>query len=107
LGITTQPNDIVLDFFAGSGTAAAVTTKMGRQFIAIEQMDYIEAITIEPKGNPLIGKDKWKEDFLKEIRAEQKTIRIDTDPYLITALPFYNYDKENEFKAILENTLNA
>ena len=45
--ISTQENDIVLDFFAGSGTTAAVAMKMNRQFIAIEQMDYIETITKE------------------------------------------------------------
>ena len=41
----TQQGDIVLDFFAGSGTTAAVAHKMGRQYIAVEQMDYIETIT--------------------------------------------------------------
>ncbi|HHF6795283.1 TPA: site-specific DNA-methyltransferase, partial [Haemophilus influenzae] len=45
--ISTNENDIVLDFFAGSGTTAAVAMKMNRQFIAIEQMDYIETITKE------------------------------------------------------------
>lgn len=63
-------------------------------------------VFIEPKGNHLLGHDKWKEDFLKEIRTEQKTIKIHTDTYLITAVPFYNYNNENEFKTTLENTLN-
>ena len=44
---STNENDIILDFFAGSGTTAAVAMKMNRQFIAIEQMDYIETITKE------------------------------------------------------------
>jgi len=69
-----------------------------------EQMTY--QVFIEPKGNQLLGYDKWKEDFLNEIRAEQKTIKIQTDTYLITAVPFYNYNSENEFKTSLENTLN-
>lgn len=43
--LSTKPNDIVLDFFAGSGTTCAVAHKMGRQWIAIEQMNYIEEIT--------------------------------------------------------------
>jgi type III restriction enzyme len=63
-------------------------------------------VFIEPKGNGFIAKDKWKEDFLEEIRAEKKTIEIHTDKYLITAVPFYNYANENEFKTTLENTLN-
>ncbi|ELU9596372.1 site-specific DNA-methyltransferase [Campylobacter upsaliensis] len=44
---TTQENDLVMDFFAGSGTTLAVAHKMKRQFIGIEQMDYIESITKE------------------------------------------------------------
>lgn len=63
-------------------------------------------VFIEPKGEHLKEHDKWKEDFLKEIREEQKTMKIHTDTYLITAVPFYNYNNENEFKALLENTLN-
>ncbi len=41
----TNPSDIVLDFFAGSGTTCTVAHKMGRRWIGIEQMDYIEDIT--------------------------------------------------------------
>jgi type III restriction enzyme len=69
-----------------------------------EQMTF--QVFIEPKGEHLIGHDKWKEDFLLHIRAEHKTIKIYTDTYLITAVPFYNYNNENEFKTTLENTLN-
>ena len=43
--IGSNEGDIVLDFFAGSGTTAAVALKMSRQFITTEQMDYIENIT--------------------------------------------------------------
>lgn len=62
-------------------------------------------VFIEPKGAHLIGYDKWKEDFLKQIGSQQKSIKIHTDHYLITAVPFYNYGNENEFKEILEKTL--
>lgn len=47
LEISTQENDLVLDFFAGSGTTLAVAHKMKRRYIGIEQMDYIESITKE------------------------------------------------------------
>lgn len=43
--IATDPRDLVLDFFVGSGTTAAVAHKMGRRWIGIEQMDYIDALT--------------------------------------------------------------
>jgi adenine-specific DNA-methyltransferase len=41
LEIATRENDLVLDFFAGSGTTLAVAHKMNRQYIGTEQMDYI------------------------------------------------------------------
>lgn len=34
----TNPGDIVLDFFGGTGTTAAVAHKMGRQYICCEQL---------------------------------------------------------------------
>lgn len=34
--LSTQPNDLVLDSFLGSGTTAAVAHKMGRKYIGIE-----------------------------------------------------------------------
>lgn len=43
----TEERDIVLDFFIGSGTTAAVAHKMNRQYIAVDQMDYIETETIK------------------------------------------------------------
>ena len=43
--LATNENDLVLDFFAGSGTTLAVAHKMKRRYIGIEQMDYIQTIT--------------------------------------------------------------
>ena len=45
--IATKKDDIILDFHLGSGTTAAVAHKMGRRYIGIEQMDYIEDIAVE------------------------------------------------------------
>jgi adenine-specific DNA-methyltransferase len=44
LEIGTEEGDLVLDFFAGSGTLGAVAHKMGLQYILIEQMDYIHEL---------------------------------------------------------------
>lgn len=43
--LCTNPKDIVMDFFAGSGTTGAVCLKMNRQFILTEQMEYAHTIT--------------------------------------------------------------
>ena len=88
--------------------------KLGRAFepdfiLFCKQKDMDEVtyqVFIEPKGLHLASNDKWKEDFLKDIREESKTIRINTDKYLITGVPFYNNANENEFKNTLESTLN-
>lgn len=42
----SNENDLVLDFHLGSGTTAAVAHKMNRRYIGIEQMDYINEITV-------------------------------------------------------------
>ena len=65
LEITTKPGDIVLDFFAGSGTTAAAAHKMNRQWITVEQMDYVETITVE-RMKKVIGKKIQKEGTLLE-----------------------------------------
>lgn len=62
----------------------------------------IYQVFIEPKGKHLKPKDKWKEDFLIKIGNKKDIIQIDSDKYLITGVPFYNYDNENEFREKLE-----
>lgn len=40
LSVATEPGDLVLDSFLGSGTTAAVAHKMGRKYIGIEMGDH-------------------------------------------------------------------
>ena len=47
IDLTTDDGDIVLDYHLGSGTTAAVAHKMNRQYIGIEQMDYIEIVSVK------------------------------------------------------------
>src|SRR5690625_119881 len=42
----SNENDIVLDFFMGSATTQAVSMKMKRQFIGIEQINYINTVSV-------------------------------------------------------------
>ncbi|MCF9047460.1 site-specific DNA-methyltransferase [Acinetobacter nectaris] len=44
--LSTNEKDIILDFHLGSGTTCAVAHKMSRRYIGIEQMDYINDITV-------------------------------------------------------------
>ncbi|MBF8969843.1 site-specific DNA-methyltransferase [Streptococcus sp. NLN76] len=51
----TEDGDIVLDYHLGSGTTAAVAHKMNRQYIGIEQMDYIETVSVERLKKVIAG----------------------------------------------------
>ena len=53
--LATEENDIVLDFHLGSGTTAAVAHKMGRRYIGVEQMDYIQTIALERLKKVIAG----------------------------------------------------
>ena len=44
--------------------------------------------------------------ILNEIAKDKKIIKIHSDKYLLTAVPFYNYSNENEFAQRLEHALN-
>ncbi|WP_243124247.1 DNA methyltransferase, partial [Clostridium tyrobutyricum] len=44
--MSTNEHDIVLDFFMGSATTQSVAMKMNRNFIGIEQMDYINEFSV-------------------------------------------------------------
>lgn len=45
--ISTLEKDIVLDYHLGSGTTATTAHKMNRQYIGVEQMNYIEDVAVE------------------------------------------------------------
>jgi len=51
----TTKDDIVMDFFMGTGTTCAVTHKMGRQYIGVEQLDYGENSAVVRLKNVING----------------------------------------------------
>ena len=92
LSMATSPGDIVLDFFLGSGTTAAVAHKMGRQYIGVEQMDYVDDIACERLKKVVKGEQggvskivefggggnfvylelaEWNQKWVKEIKQAQ------------------------------------
>ena len=52
----SEEGDIVMDFHLGSGTTAAVAHKLNRQYIGIEQIDYIETIAKQRLLGEIEGK---------------------------------------------------
>mgnify|MGYP000341888816 CR=1 FL=1 len=68
---SSNEGDIVLDFFAGSGTTAYVAANLKRQFILIEQLeDTQEIIKNRFKNISYIYLElmKWNENFVKRIK---------------------------------------
>ena len=58
LEIATQPWDLIMDFFLGSWTTTAVAHKMWRQYIGIEQMDYVKDIIVT-RMKKVINWEQW------------------------------------------------
>ncbi|EJB23516.1 methylase [Helicobacter pylori CPY6271] len=91
LEIATQENELVLDFFAGSGTTCAVAHKMKRYYIGIEQMDYIETITKERLKKVIEGEQggiSKKCDFKgggSFVYAELKEVNLEVKKQILNA----------------------
>ena len=90
----TKTDDIVLDFFAGSGTTGAVAHKMNRQYIICEQLNYIEELPVNRLNNTVNGEQsgisktykwsgggsfiylelkKYNQTFIEQIEAAKDT----------------------------------
>lgn len=96
--VSSNTNDIVLDFFAGSGTTLAVAHKTGRQYIGIEQMDYIHDLPEARLKKVIAGEQggiskavnwqgggdfvymelaEWNEKLVKKIRESETTKELE------------------------------
>ncbi|NQV38358.1 MAG: site-specific DNA-methyltransferase [Candidatus Marinimicrobia bacterium] len=93
--IGSDENDIILDFFAGSGTTGAVAQKLKRRYILLEQMDYVKPAIIKRLNKVITGEKggisnsvdwrgggsfvyaelkKWNQNYIDEIEST-KTIK--------------------------------
>lgn len=115
--MSTQESDIVLDFFAGSGTTGAVAHKMNRQYILVEQMDYIhelpearlkKVIAGEQGG---ISKDvgwkgggsfvytelmEWNEKFVRALKGAKTKAEIKKVKTRIEKVQYYKWHVETD-----------
>ena len=66
--VTTEPGEIVLDFFLGSGTTAAVAHKMGRRWIGVERSEgnvatyarpRLEKVVLNEDPGGITGPQNW------------------------------------------------
>jgi type III restriction enzyme len=61
--------------------------------------DIVYQLFIEPKGEHLIDKDNWKEEFLGNIEKEAKVELYQNERFRLVGMPFYNETlRKQEFK---------
>ena len=125
----TQENDIVLDYHLGTGTTAVVAHKMNRQYIGIEQMDYIETVAVERLKKVIDGEQggisksvkwqgggsfvyfelkKYNQTFIEKIEEAKNTEELLQIWEQMKAKSFLNYNVDikkqdehiDEFKAL-------
>ena len=68
----------------------------------------IMQLFIEPKGSHLADQDKWKEDFLKQLRNDAKMhVLFQGSDYKILGLPFFNDSAPwiNDFRECFNSTV--
>lgn len=90
----TEERDIVLDFFIGSGTTAAVSHKMNRQYIAVDQMDYIETETIKRMNLVIQGEQGGISQALKW--TPQNPDLLDGDKYAHNSFVYCELAQANQ-----------
>ena len=67
-------------------------------------------IFVEPKGTMLLEKDKWKEDFLLQMKTEAIPVKtyVDNNQYRIWGLHFFNQDtRMKEFDEEVQSLISA
>lgn len=100
----TEPNNLVLDPFVGSGTTCIVAKELGRNYLGIEiKEDYynLALSNLETTIFNLQNQDSVLENFLPALTMTQKNYQIYND-YLTNHVltPFYNkrFEKLNNLK---------
>ncbi|VEU60722.1 Uncharacterized protein conserved in bacteria [Mycoplasmopsis bovigenitalium] len=64
---------------------------------------------IEPKGQHILEKDPWKEEFLMEIEEKNHISGLLSDQYKIIGFPFFNqqHDKIEKFKSYISEFIKG
>jgi adenine-specific DNA-methyltransferase len=108
VNLLSEDDAIIVDFFAGSGTTAHAVLELNkedggnRQFILVEQMDYIETVTtkrvqkvIEQNGNGsfvYLELKKYNETFIEQIEEAKDTETLLQIWELMKTKSFLNYN---------------
>ena len=114
----SKEKDIVLDFFMGSSTTQAVAHKMNRRYIGVEQMNYINTVSVPRLQKVIEGEQggisediNWQGggsfvyvELMEKNRGFLKSIRdAKTQTDLQDTLEFMLKEAEIDFRVDLEN----
>ncbi|MBN2517623.1 MAG: site-specific DNA-methyltransferase [Candidatus Altiarchaeota archaeon] len=91
LNTTDDNNDIVLDFFAGSGTTGAVAHRMHRRWIMVEIKDDQVTLALERLKRVVNGEDLWGIIDLPRVRKNGGGFR-----FLEVGAPLLTEDSETK-----------
>ncbi len=83
LHLATNPGDLVLDCFAGSGTTGAVAHKMGRRWIMIEMMKHCHTHIIPRLEKVISGEDTGGISKTVDWKDEEGFTYCETFPYCL------------------------
>jgi adenine-specific DNA-methyltransferase len=125
--MSTEKDDLVLDYHLGSGTTCAVAHKMGRRYIGIEQLDYGEDDSVVRLNNVIRGDEsgisksanwkgggsfvhaeliEWNEKYIQEIEKSKTTKdlikiyeKINNDAFLVYTFDASKWDNK-KFEAL-------
>jgi len=117
LSIEQDKQEIVLDFFGGSGTTAAVAYKMNKKFISVEMNDYFESKMLNRMKYTMFGNSggipsQRESGIVQYIELKQYDDIIDNLEVLedidYSKVPFgYIYEPDkNQINFRMENELN-
>ncbi len=92
LEISTKENDLVLDFFAGSGTTCAVAHKLNRKYIGIEMGEHFDSVIV-PRIKKVIG--GFKSGVAKEFNGGgvMKVYELESYEEILRRIKYENNDK--------------
>ncbi|MCB0540997.1 MAG: site-specific DNA-methyltransferase, partial [Bacteroidetes bacterium] len=107
----SNKGDIILDFFAGSGTTGYVSEYLKRQFIIIEQLENTQKIIrsrFSDKSYTYLELKKYNEAFIEHVEEAKDTIALLAIWEQMKAKSFLNYNVDikkqdehiEEFKAL-------
>lgn len=111
--LSTDEDDVIMDFFLGIGTTCAVAHKMGRKYIGIEQLDYGNNDSVTRLKNVINGDQtgisktvawqgggsfvycelkKWNQNYIDEIETAKTSEELLSIYDKMKSEAFFRYD---------------